>query len=68
MPANLKDDPKVQALVEKEVKKAVTAETKRVLALVKGAVDENKAVEDKAFRTAVAGALKSLTAAIKEAA
>lgn len=68
MAANLKDDPKVQALVEKEVKKAVTAETKRVLALVKGAVDTNKETEDKVIRTAVAGELKALTAAIKEAA
>jgi hypothetical protein len=66
--ANLKDDPKVVALVEKEVKKAVTAERKRALDVVKAQVEANKETEDKATRNIVATTLKAVTAALKEAA
>ena len=65
---NLKDDPKVAALVEKEVSKAVKAETKRVLDLIKSHGVLNKETEDKGVRNAVATVLKGLAVEIKAAA
>lgn len=57
-------DEGVQAAVEKEVAKAVKAETKRCLEVVKSA----ELPEDKAAAKAVKEALKSIVAGIKEAA
>lgn len=60
-------DEAVQAAIEKEVTKAVKAvkaETKRCLEVVKG----TELPEDKAAAKAVKEALKSVTAGIKEAA
>lgn len=54
----------VQAAIEKKVAKAVKAETKRCLAVVKGTA----LPEDKAAAKAVKEALKSVAAGIKEAA
>jgi hypothetical protein len=66
--SKLLEDPKVAALVEKEVAKAKKEATKAALAAVKEAVDANKEVEDKGIKKAVAEVLKSVTAGIKEAA
>ena len=66
--SKLLEDPKVAALVEKEVAKAKKEATKAALAAVKEAVDANKEVEDKGVKKAVAEVLKSVTAGIKEAA
>lgn len=57
-------DEAVQAAVEKEVTKAVKAETKRVLEVVK----TTELPEDKAAAKAVKEAIKSIQAGIKEAA
>lgn len=57
-------DEAVQAAVEKEVTKAVKAETKRCLEVVKG----TELPEDKAAAKAVKEALKSVIAGIKETA
>lgn len=57
-------DEAVQAAIEKEVAKAVKAETKRCLEVVKG----TELPEDKVAAKAVKEALKSVTAGIKEAA
>lgn len=54
----------VQAAIQKEVAKAVKAETKRCLEVVKG----TELPEDKAAAKAVKEALKSVTTGIKEAA
>lgn len=61
--SKLLEDPKVAALVEKEVAKAVKAETKRCLEVVKAV----ELPEDKAAAKAVKEALKSVIAGIKEA-
>lgn len=63
--ANLKDDPKVQSLLEKEAAKATKAETKRALTLIKERIDANKETEDKNVRAAVAGVLKSLAVSVR---
>lgn len=57
-------DEAVQAAVEKEVAKAVKAETKRVLEVVKS----TELPEDKVAAKAVKEAIKSIQAGIKEAA
>ena len=57
-------DEAVQAAVQKEVAKAVKAETKRVLEVVKNV----ELPEDKVAAKAVKEALKGVTAGIKEAA
>ena len=57
-------DEAVQAAIEKEVTKAVKAETKRCLEVVKS----TELPEDKAAAKVVKEALKSVTAGIKEAA
>lgn len=57
-------DEAVQAAIEKEVTKAVKAETKRCLEVVKS----TELPEDKATAKVVKEALKSVTAGIKEAA
>lgn len=57
-------DEGVQAAVEKEVAKAVKAETKRCLEVVKSA----ELPEDKAALKATKEVLKAITAGIKEAA
>ena len=57
-------DEAVQAAVEKEVTKAVKAETKRVLEVVKSA----ELPEDKAAAKAAKEVVKSIIAGIKEAA
>lgn len=62
--SKLLEDPKVAALVEKKVAKAVKAETKRCLEVVKGI----ELPEDKAAAKAVKEVLKSVIAGIKEAA
>ena len=56
-------DEAVQAAIEKEVTKAVKAETKRCLEVIKGI----ELPEDKAAAKAVKEALKSVIAGIKEA-
>lgn len=62
--SKLLEDPKVAALVEKEVAKAVKAETKRCLEVVKAA----ELPEDKATAKAVKEVIKGIIAGIKEAA
>lgn len=62
--SKLLQDEKVAALVEKEVAKAVKAETKRVLTVIK----EAELPEDKAAAKAAKEAIKSIQAGIKEAA
>ena len=57
-------DEAVQAAIEKEVAKAVKAETKRCLEVVK----LTELPEDKAAAKAVKEAVKGITAGIKEAA
>lgn len=57
-------DEGVQAAVEKEVAKAVKAETKRVLAVIKAA----ELPEDKAAAKAAKEVIKGIIAGIKEAA
>ena len=57
-------DEAVQAAIKKEVAKAVKAETKRCLEVIKGI----ELPEDKAAAKAVKEALKSVIAGIKEAA
>jgi hypothetical protein len=57
-------DEAVQAAIEKEVTKAVKAETKRCLEVVKS----TELPEDKAAAKAVKEAVKGITAGIKEAA
>lgn len=57
-------DEAVQAAVEKEVTKAVKAETKRCLEVVKS----TELPEDKAAAKAVKEAVKGITTGIKEAA
>ena len=57
-------DEAVQAAIEKEVTKAIKAETKRCLEVVKG----TELPEDKAAAKAVKEAVKGITAGIKEAA
>lgn len=57
-------DEAVQAAIEKEVTKAVKAETKRCLEVAKS----TELPEDKAAAKAVKEALKSVVAGIKEAA
>lgn len=54
----------VQAAVQKEVDKAVKAETKRVLTVIK----EAELPEDKAAAKAVKEVIKGIVAGIKEAA
>lgn len=74
--SKLLQDEKVAALVEKEVAKAVKAETKRVLTVIKEAeLPEDKTAakstelpEDKAAAKAAKEAIKSIQAGIKEAA
>lgn len=61
-------DEGVQAAVEKQVAAAVKAETKRVLEVVKAEAENNKETEDKVVKKAIADALKSVVAGIKEAA
>lgn len=62
--SKLLQDEKVAALVEKEVAKAVKAETKRVLTVVK----EAELPEDKAAAKAAKEVIKGIIAGIKEAA
>lgn len=62
--SKLLQDEKVAALVEKEVTKAVKAETKRVLAVIK----EAELPEDKAAAKAAKEVIKGIVAGIKEAA
>lgn len=57
-------DEGVQAAVEKEVAKAVKAETKRVLAVIK----EAELPEDKAALKAAKEVIKGIVSGIKEAA
>lgn len=63
------DDPKVQNLIEKEVTKAVKAETKRIVAAVKevmtAKVEEAKVAGDKAGAKALSQLAKELTFAMK---
>lgn len=61
-------DEGVQAAVEKQVTAAVKVETKRVLAIIKDCKEANKTEEVKATKLVVADLLKSLEAAVKEAA
>lgn len=65
--SKLLEDPKVAALVEKQVAAAVKAETKRILELVKAGKAEFDEVEDKVMKKTVANFAKDLTAAIKAA-
>lgn len=62
--SKLLQDEKVAALVDKAVTKAVKAETKRVLGLIK----ELSLPEDKAAAKAAKEILKNLMAGVKEAA
>jgi DNA/RNA-binding domain of Phe-tRNA-synthetase-like protein len=62
--SKLLQDEKVAALVDKEVTKAVKAETKRVLGLIKTL----PLPEDKAAAKATKELLKELMAGVKEAA
>jgi len=63
--SNLKDDPKVQALIDKAVK----AEAKRVAGVVKATLATEagnaKEAEDKAGAKAITAASKAVAAAIK---
>lgn len=63
--SNLKDDPKVQAMIDKAIK----AETKRVAGVVKVAMAEAvaaaKEAEDKVGAKAIAAAGKAVVTAIK---
>lgn len=63
--SKLLEDPKVAALVEKQVAAAVKAEKKRALEVVKAAVAEGKGLEDKAAKKAVAESLKTVIAELK---
>ena len=65
MSAKLLADPKVAALVEKQVATAVKAEKKRAAEVVKTAIAEAKDLEDKAAKKAVAESLKSVLAELK---
>ena len=58
-------DEGVQAAIEKQVAKAVKAETKRCLDVVKEAVDENKGTVDKDVKAATAAFLKNIAGSIK---
>ena len=62
----LKDE-KVVAAMEKEAAKAVKAETKRVLEVLKTAKASAKDIEDKAAKKLVADVLKQVEAEIKAA-
>lgn len=64
--SKLLQDPKIEALVEKEVAKAVKAERKRCLDVVKEQVAINKEREDKSVKRVVSDVLKSTTAEIKD--
>ena len=62
----LKDDPKVQELIAKEVAKAVKAESKRALDLVKNHfADVVSSIEDKATQKHTAAVGKGVLAALK---
>lgn len=65
--SKLLEDPKIAALVEKEVAKATKVERTRVLNIIKDAGAENKTNEDKAVKKVVDTTLKGLTASIKAA-
>lgn len=63
--SKLLEDPKVAALVEKQVAAAVKAEKKRALEVVKAAMAEGKSLEDKAVKKAVGESLKTVLAELK---
>ena len=63
--AKLIEDPKVAALVEREATKAEKAERRRVLAVVKEAVAENREEEDKEVKKVVAAILKDLASEVR---
>lgn len=58
-------DEGVQAAIEKQVVKAVKAETKRCLDIIKEATDENKGTVDKNVKRDVATFLKNIAGSIK---
>lgn len=64
--AKLIDDPKVAALVAKEVAKAVKAEAQRTQGAIKAARDTNREDKPQGFKT-VDQVLKNLSAALKAA-
>lgn len=66
--SKLLEDPKVAALVAKHEAAATKAATKAAIEVVKAAIEDNKDVEDKVVKKAVAEVLKGIVASIKEAA
>lgn len=65
--SKLLEDPKVAALVEKEVNKASKQATKAALAVVKESSEANKASEDPVAKKLVANVLKEVANGIKQA-
>lgn len=65
--SKLLEDPKIAALVEKERAKAVKETARTVAGVIKEALEENKATEDKAVKAAVNTLLRGLNSGIKEA-
>lgn len=61
-------DQKLEVSLNKEITKAVKAETTRILNIIKDAGVSNKEVESKEVKTHVANVLKELVAEIKAAA
>lgn len=61
------DDPKVQNLVDREVKKAVSADRKRILTAIKEDVapDANE-IEDSGAKKAAKGVIKSVNNIVRE--
>jgi hypothetical protein len=66
MHAKLLADEKIAAIAEREITKAVKAETKRILIVIREAVAENRQLECKDGKRAVTAALKSIVSNIKE--
>lgn len=65
--ASLKDDPKVQDLIDKAVTKAVAAETKRCISVVKDAVSlAASTAEEKPIQRVLTAFGKTAIAALKQ--